>query len=105
MTNKTWRTYLLVALALLGIDWFLGVARFQWVVFGHVFTAVNFPLSLVYLWLEKQPSTWWFNYFGRPVNDEVGQFIAFLLMIGLQAAVYTTLLLLFKRWQTQTQRL
>ena len=101
MFKKTWRTYLMIAGALLGLDWFVGVARFHWPAFGHVFAAINFPGSIVYLWLEKQPSPWWHGFFGPAVNDEIGQGASFLLMVALQAVLLTTLLLLLRRRQTQ----
>ena len=101
MFRKIWKTYLMVAIALVGLDWFVGVARFHWPAFGHVFAAINFPWSFVYLWLEKQPNPWWHGFFGPGVNDEIGQGVSFLLMVALQAVLLTTLLLLLRRRQTQ----
>ena len=102
MFRKTWQTYLMVAVTLLGLDWFVGVARFHWPAFGHVFAAINFPWSIAYLWLEKQPNAWWHGFFGPAVNDEIGQGVSFLLMVALQAVLLTTLLSLLRRRQTQS---
>ena len=102
MFRKTWQTYLMVAVALLGLDWFVGVARFHWPAFGHVFAAINFPWSIAYLWLEKQPNAWWHGFFGPAVNNEIGQGVSFLLMVALQAVLLTTLLSLLRRRQTQS---
>ena len=102
MFRKTWQTYLMIAVALLWLDWFVGVARFHWPAFGHVFAAINFPWSIAYLWLEKQPNAWWHGFFGPAVNDEIGQGVSFLLMVALQAVLLTTLLLLLRRRQTQS---
>jgi len=103
MFKKTWQTYLVVAAVLLGLDWFVGVARFHWPAFGHVFAAINFPWSIVYLWLEKQPSTWWHGFLGPEINDEIGQGISFLVMVALQAVLLTALLSLLRQWRTQRQ--
>ena len=103
MFRKTWRTYVWVSIVLLGIDWFVGVARFHWSAFSHAFAVINLPWSILYLWIEKQPSVWWHEVFGSLVNDEIGQGISFLLMVALQAVLCTTLLLLCKRWRTQKQ--
>jgi len=92
----------MIAVALLGLDWFVGVARFHWPAFGHVFAAINFPWSIAYLWLEKQPNAWWHGFFGPAVNDEIGQGVSFLLMVALQAVLLTTLLSLLRRRQTQS---
>lgn len=102
MFRKTWKTYLMAAIVLLGLDWFVGVARFHWPAFGHVFAAINFPWSIVYLWLEKQPSPWWHGFFGPWVNDEIGQGASFVLMVALQAVLLTMLLSLLRRRQTQS---
>ena len=103
MFRKTWQTYLLVAIVLLGIDWLVGVARFHWSAFSHAFAAINFPCSILYLWIEKKPTLWWHGHFGGLIDDEIGQGISFLLMVALQAVFLTILLSLSQRWRTQKQ--
>ena len=103
MLRKVLKTYVLVAPLLFGIDWFVGVARFYWPVFGRVFTVINFPWSIPTLWIEKQPSIWWHGHFGGFIDDEIGQGISFLLMVALQAVFLTILLSLSQRWRTQKQ--
>lgn len=95
MLRKAWRPYFFVAIVLLGL------ARFHWSAFGHAFTAVNFPWSIVFLWLEKQPSVWRHRVLGSLVNDKIGRGLAFLLMVALQALLFTALLVLFTQWRTQ----
>ncbi len=58
--------------------------------FSHVFTVINFPLSLPFRYLEQQRNPWWRDIFGYHLvsvwllNDEIGTLVAFLLMVSLQ---------------------
>jgi hypothetical protein len=96
MPQRMWKTYLLVAGILLGIDCFLGILRFYWSFFRHIFVVINFPACIGFLWLEQQPTLWWNRLFGSFVNDEVGQIISFFLMIILQAVFISTTAILIK---------
>ena len=89
--------YACVFIALLAVDWALGCGRFYVPALWPVFTALNFPSSLAFLWLERQPTAWWHNLIGPPIDDEYGQFIVFGLMVAVQAAIITGLLLLCRQ--------
>lgn len=78
-----------VSLALLPLDWVLGVLRFDWPPAKTLFAIVNFPCSPLFLWLEQQPSSWWREQVAAWVNDEVGQMMAFGGMIVMQAFLIT----------------
>ena len=95
------RMYFAVALLLLVIDWGLGVGRFYFSPLIVPFVFLNFPFSLAFLFLENQPTGWWHSFFGPLVNDEIGQFASFFLMVVLQAALITGLFLRFKRYRIQ----
>ncbi len=100
MFGRFFRVYLLVVLIVLALDWALGVARFYWPAVTYGFAIVNFPIGLGYLWLEGQSTTWWHMHFGQAVNDEIGQSIAFLLTVALQALLYTAVFLVYRRSQS-----
>ena len=105
MFKKSWskylRTFLTVAILLLLIDWALGVGRFYFPLLIVLFVFFNFPFSLAFLSLENQPTTWWHGIFGPMINDKIGQFVSFSLMVVFQAALITVLLLRFKRYRIQ----
>ncbi len=46
------RQFVFVAAILLLAGWTLGVGRFSWSFLEHVFSVVNFPWSVPFLWLE-----------------------------------------------------
>jgi len=58
MFKKVLKTYFLVFGVLFVVNWAVGVARFYWDIFRVVFIAINFPFSLIYLWLENKDSIW-----------------------------------------------
>lgn len=90
---RTWKRYPLFFLATLVVDWFLGAARFAFLPGEMTLLLIlfNFPLGILFLALEKMPSPWWQGFFGRGVNDEIGQAVTFLLMVVVQAAWFTAL--------------
>lgn len=110
--------YIPAAIILFVVDWLLLLGRFYWFGFGAVstwiYTVINFPCSILYLWLEKKPNTWWYGVFGRRFeylfNDEIGILLAFIILVLLQAVLITLLFLrlrtrwksrdLLQRWQT-----
>lgn len=110
--------YIPVAITLFVVDWLLLLGRFYWFGFGAVstwiYTVINFPCSILYLWLEKKPNTWWYGVFGRRFeflfNDEIGILLAAIILVLLQAALITLLFLRLRtrrksrhplqRWQT-----
>lgn len=100
MFRRFFRVYFLALVIVLALDWALGVARFYWPAVTYGFAIVNFPIGLGYLWLEGQSTPWWHAHFGQAVNDEIGQSIAFLLMIALQALLYTVVFLVSGRAQS-----
>jgi len=102
MFKRFFRVYLLTVLVMLALSWVLGIGRFYWPLLLYGFAAVNFPFSLGYLWLEGRGTPWWHLRFGRAINDEIGQGVAFLLMIALQAALYTVVFFLYRRARRQT---
>src|SRR5687767_4239059 len=89
MTATPLRRYLSIAAIVLVIDWGLGVARFQLSALSPLFVGLNLPSSLAFVWLERQPSSWWRN--TALFDDEVGQIVAFLAMVALQAAIVSYL--------------
>jgi len=100
------RVYFPVAIILLGLDYFLLLGRFYWFGFGSlsawVYTVINFPCSIMVLWLEKKPNTWWYAVFGHRFefifNDEIGILLADVIFTLLQAMLMTVLLLRFRTW-------
>ncbi len=110
--------YIPVAIILFVVDWLLLLGRFYWFGFGAVstwiYTVINFPCSILFLWLEKKPNTWWYGVFGHRFeylfNDEIGILLAFIILVLLQAVLITLLFLrlrtrwksrdLLQRWQT-----
>ncbi len=102
--------YIPVAIILFVVDWLLLLGRFYWFGFGAVstwiYTVINFPCSILYMWLEKKPNTWWYGVFGRRFeylfNDEIGILLAFIILVLLQAVLITLLFLRLKtRWKSR----
>ncbi len=96
--------YFLLVVIVLALSWALGVARFYWPLLVYAFAAVNFPVSLGYLWLEGRSTPWWHAHLGHAINDEIGQGVAFLLMVVLQAVLYTVAISLYRRSRRQVSR-
>ncbi|MHC4458532.1 MAG: permease prefix domain 1-containing protein [Planctomycetota bacterium] len=99
--------YIRVAIVLFMLDYFLLIGRFYWFGFGSfstwVYAVINFPFSVLHLWLEKKPNPWWYGIFGHRFeyifNDEIGILLAGKILILLQAVLITVLLLqIRKRW-------
>lgn len=107
--KKFWGTYTLTVVSLLVLDWFLLWARFYWFGFGDVtkwiYTLVNFPWSLFYFWIEAKRNPWWYASFGRRfeflLNDEIGPLILFLVIVLLQAVVFTYITLWIRKLREQ----
>ncbi len=102
--------YIPAAIILFVVDWLLLLGRFYWFGFGAVstwiYTVINFPCSILYLWLEKKPNIWWYGVFGRRFeylfNDEIGILLAFIILVLLQAVVITLLFLWLRtRWKSR----
>lgn len=102
MRVEPW-TYLAVALGLFVADWVLGVARIHWPAFLPLFFLVNFPAGIAFLWLERRDTLWWHERLGWAINDEVGQSIAFLGMVAVQAALYAGLFTVYSRRRPRTR--
>jgi len=103
-----WLTlYIPVAIVLFVVDYLLLLGRFYWFGFGAVstwiYTVINFPCSILYLWLEKKPNTWWYGVFGRRFeflfNDEIGILLAAIILVLLQAVLITVLFLRLRTWR------
>ncbi len=98
--------YITVAIILFVVDWLLLLGRFYWFGFGAVstwiYTAINFPCSILFLWLEKKPNTWWYGVFGHRFeylfNDEIGILLAAIILVLLQAMLMTLFLLRLRVW-------
>jgi hypothetical protein len=109
MLKKLWGNYALTAVSLLALDWFLLWARFYWFGFGDVtkwiYTIVNFPWSLLYFWIEAKRNPWWYTAFGRQfeflVNDEIGPLILFIIIVLLQAGVFTFIISSIRKLRDQ----
>ena len=99
--------YLLVAIVLFVIDYFLLLGRFYWFGFGSlctwVYAVINFPCSVVFLWFEQKPNAWWYEIFGRRFdflfNDEIGILLAGVILVLLQAMLMTLLLKRLRVWR------
>ena len=61
-----------------------------------IFTVVNFPWGFFYFSIEAKANPWWSATFGRSswiLNDEFGPMILLLIIVAVQAAVFTALIL------------
>ena len=71
------------------IYWIVGVLRFHIPFFSTVFTIITFPSGLAFRILEDKPSAWWYELFGTTlINDEIAQWLLFVLMVAVQALIY-----------------
>jgi len=96
--TKFWKSYIIATASLLALDWGIGVGRFYFQFLKTLFLVINFPFSILFIWLESKPSIWWFNILGtQAINDEIAQLILFLIMVVVQAVLYTLLFLLIKK--------
>lgn len=103
--------YIPLTIILFVVDWLLLLGRFYWFGFGAVstwiYTVINFPCSILYLWLEKKPNTWWYGVFGHRVeylfNDEIGILLAAIILVLLQAVLITVLFLRLRTWRKDKQ--
>ena len=96
--TKFWKSYIIASASLLVLDWAIGVGRFYFPFLKILFLVINFPFSILFIWLESKSSIWWFNILGTQlINDEIAQFILFLIMIIFQAVLYTFLFLLIRK--------
>ncbi|MFZ0034304.1 MAG: hypothetical protein WAK60_04875 [Sedimentisphaerales bacterium] len=101
--------YVLTTIILSVANYFLLLGRFYW--FGFlstwVYTVINFPCSILFLWLENKPNAWWYEVFGHRFeflfNDEIGILLAGGMLNLLQAMLITTLLLRIRTWQKDRQ--
>jgi hypothetical protein len=99
------RAYFIVLSVLSAVNWFLLWARFLgsdiYGVSRSVFQILNFPLSNAYLWIESRPNSWWNETFGTSghfiFNDEIGIFLALVLLCVLQAAICFLLFSAFRK--------
>ena len=106
MLRRFKQIYILIAIILSALNWFLLWTRFYWFGFGRattwIYTVINFPCSILYLWLEKKPNIWWYETFGNCFkilfNDELGMLLVFIITILLQAMLITALLLRVRTW-------
>jgi hypothetical protein len=99
MTRKTVQTYVVTAECLLVLDWFILLARSfgrGWAaIMKPIFTVVNFPWSFFFFAIEDKADPWWSATFGKSswiLNDEFGPMILLLIIIAVQAAVFTVLI-------------
>ena len=112
MIRRFGKTYVLTAVVLSALNWFLLWARFYWFGFGRattwIYTVINFPCSILCLWLEKKPNMWWYEISGGRFkilfNDEIGGFLVFVITVLLQALLITALLLRLKGWWNKKQK-
>lgn len=90
------RAYFIVLGVLSFVNWFLLWARFLGSgingVSRSVFRILNFPLGNAYLWIEAKSNPWWNETFGTSghfiFNDEIGPFLALVILCLAQAAIY-----------------
>jgi hypothetical protein len=95
--------YLPTAALLCLVDWFLLWARFYWFGFGGttkwIYGILNFPWSVFYFWIEAKRNSWWYGTFGTRfelvLNDEIGPLLVFLLIVAMQATIFTVFILGF----------
>jgi hypothetical protein len=104
MTRKTVQIYTVAVVSLLVLDWFILLARSfgrGWAaIMKPIFTVVNFPWGFFYLPIEAKANPWWSATFGKSswiLNDEFGPMILLLIIVAVQAAVFTALILGFRK--------
>ncbi len=90
------KRYILIALAMLVVDWTLGALQAAHVIPLGTFLVFNFPFGLPFVWLE---SHWALTHYalgdGRSIS-ELWSFVALFFAVFAQAGLYS---FLFGRWQ------
>ena len=112
MIRKWWRTYLTIAGIMLVLDWFLLWARFY--PFGSggvtklIYRIINFPWSNIYFRIEAKTNSWWNTIlsgrFEFLLNDEIAPFCLFLIIVFLQAMIFTLIILGLKKYWYRKSR-
>ena len=104
MARKTAKIYVAAVVSLLVLDWlfllFRSFGRGWAAIMKPIFTIVNFPWGFFYFSIEAKTNPWWSATFGRSswiLNDELGPMILLLIIVAVQAAVFTALILGFRK--------
>ncbi len=104
MTRKTVQIYAVAVVSLLVLDWLLLLFRSfgrGWAaIMKPIFTVVNVPWGFFYFPIEAKVSPWWSATFGKSswiLNDEFGPMILLFIIVAVQAAVFTALILGFQK--------
>jgi hypothetical protein len=85
------KRFALIALAMLGIDWALGVLHVWRVLPLWSFLVLNFPFGLPFVWFESHWAGTHYSVAGRNVS-ELWSFAAFFLSAFAQASLYSWLI-------------
>jgi hypothetical protein len=85
------KRFLLIALAMLVIDWTLGALQAAGVIPLWSFLIVNFPFGIPFVWLEYHWAATHYEFGGVSIN-ETWSFVALFFAVLAQAWVYSLLL-------------
>ena len=94
------KTYCLIALAMLALDWALGAAHARGMAPLWRFAALNFPFGLPFVWLESHWVGVRYSVAGRTVNELWSFGLFFFAVLG-QAGMYY---FLFRWWRARRRK-
>ena len=94
------KRYILIALAMLAVDWTLGALQAAHVIPLGAFLVFNFPFGLPFVWLESHWAATRYTLGEGQSISEVWSFIALFFSVFAQAGLYS---LLFGRWLRSRQ--
>ncbi len=81
------RNWMCIALALLAVNWALGVFATKDILPLWTFVVVNFPFGTLHAWFESHWTGTRYSFAGTPVSETWG-FVTFFAMVVLQASAY-----------------
>jgi hypothetical protein len=97
------KTFWLIALGMLALDWGWGMAQVRGIVPLWSFLIVNFPFGIPYVWIESHWAGTLYSVGGRTV-DELWSMALFCFMVFGQASLYFLLIRHWRAWRTESPR-